>query len=275
MFLFREWHHQPVFFAGLAIIVAGLLSVISGLVHWSWLLASWAVLIAYIIIGRIGYHSLFSHRSYKTYRLVELVLLFVGTTGCYGSTQQFRLAHAFHHRHSDTEKDPYNFPNWRSVFLPSYVPIEPTMSDRKRLHLALGQFWEHRIAHRFYWLIVLAFASILFLISPKVAVYCWALPAATAILVGRIFNYLAHDGMTGPKNIPFWALLMFSLSGEHLHENHHRSPGAWDYREKPSDWDPGAYVIWAIMKNRPKFSDFFSLRHKGASNARTATTSFR
>ena len=36
--------------------------------------------------------------------------------------------------------------------------------------------------------------------------------------------------------------------GEGWHNNHHANPRAWSYREKWWEWDPGAAVVWVILR---------------------------
>src|SRR5262245_33540481 len=56
----------------------------------------------------VGYHRLYSHRSYKTNRLVEYLVLFFGSMAAQGSALRWSFDHRLHHAHVDTEKDPYS-----------------------------------------------------------------------------------------------------------------------------------------------------------------------
>lgn len=51
------------------------------------------------------YHRYFSHRSYKTSRLVQLVLAILGTTATQKGPLWWASTHRVHHRYSDTERD--------------------------------------------------------------------------------------------------------------------------------------------------------------------------
>ena len=52
-----------------------------------------------------GYHRYFAHRSYKTSRIVQAVLAFVGTTAAQKGPLWWAGHHRAHHRYSDTELD--------------------------------------------------------------------------------------------------------------------------------------------------------------------------
>lgn len=51
------------------------------------------------------YHRYFSHRSYKTSRVFQLVLAFLGTTATQKGPLWWGSTHRIHHRYSDTERD--------------------------------------------------------------------------------------------------------------------------------------------------------------------------
>jgi stearoyl-CoA desaturase (Delta-9 desaturase) len=52
-----------------------------------------------------GYHRYFSHRSYKTSRLFQFFLAFLGQTSAQRGVLWWAAIHRHHHRHSDTPQD--------------------------------------------------------------------------------------------------------------------------------------------------------------------------
>lgn len=56
----------------------------------------------------VGYHRLFSHRSYKAGRFWQWLCAFAGAGAFEGSAKWWGRNHRIHHRYVDTEKDPYN-----------------------------------------------------------------------------------------------------------------------------------------------------------------------
>ncbi|CCW65910.1 unnamed protein product [Phytomonas sp. Hart1] len=56
----------------------------------------------------VGYHRLFSHRSYTACRFWECLCAFAGAGAFEGSIKWWGRNHRIHHRYVDTDKDPYN-----------------------------------------------------------------------------------------------------------------------------------------------------------------------
>ena len=55
-----------------------------------------------------GYHRYFSHRSYKTSRVFQFLLAFIGTTTGQKGPLSWATNHRKHHRYADTEADPHS-----------------------------------------------------------------------------------------------------------------------------------------------------------------------
>lgn len=55
-----------------------------------------------------GYHRYFSHRSYDAHPFVEWLYIFFGSGAFQGSVLQWCEDHRRHHRHVDTDTDPYS-----------------------------------------------------------------------------------------------------------------------------------------------------------------------
>lgn len=56
----------------------------------------------------VGYHRYFSHRSYDAHPVLEWLLIFFGSGAFQGSVLQWCEDHRRHHRHVDTDSDPYS-----------------------------------------------------------------------------------------------------------------------------------------------------------------------
>jgi Fatty-acid desaturase len=61
-----------------------------------------------IITFCLGYHRFWSHRSYNASVPLQCFLLFGGTSAVQGSCYWWARAPRSHHRHTDTDLDPYN-----------------------------------------------------------------------------------------------------------------------------------------------------------------------
>lgn len=55
-----------------------------------------------------GYHRLFAHRSYEASKLVQLFYLIFGAAALQGSALKWATDHRRHHKHTDTDVDPYS-----------------------------------------------------------------------------------------------------------------------------------------------------------------------
>jgi stearoyl-CoA desaturase (Delta-9 desaturase) len=55
-----------------------------------------------------GYHRLWSHRSYNASPALQYVLILAGVSAVQGSCLWWARKHRSHHRHTDTDLDPYN-----------------------------------------------------------------------------------------------------------------------------------------------------------------------
>ena len=55
-----------------------------------------------------GYHRMLAHRAYKARGWVKNFFLFFGAGAFQGSALKWAADHRIHHRHVDTERDPYN-----------------------------------------------------------------------------------------------------------------------------------------------------------------------
>jgi stearoyl-CoA desaturase (delta-9 desaturase) len=55
-----------------------------------------------------GYHRLFSHRAYEPHPVLEFLLLCFGAASFQNSAMTWAADHRRHHKHVDTDRDPYN-----------------------------------------------------------------------------------------------------------------------------------------------------------------------
>ncbi|MHC4977221.1 MAG: acyl-CoA desaturase [Planctomycetota bacterium] len=65
----------------------------------------------YLVTGlgiTIGYHRLFTHKSFKTPRPVAAMLAIMGSMAVEGPVLQWVAVHRCHHQHSDKEDDPHS-----------------------------------------------------------------------------------------------------------------------------------------------------------------------
>lgn len=76
--------------------------------HWQYLLI---MAVMYLVTGfgiTIGYHRLFTHRSFRTPRPIAAMLAVMGSMAVEGSLMQWVAVHRSHHQHSDNDGDPHS-----------------------------------------------------------------------------------------------------------------------------------------------------------------------
>src|SRR5258708_28639611 len=70
--------------------------------HWYYLVTCLVLLVVRMFFVTAGYHRYFSHRSFKTSRVFQVVIAFMAMT----SSQKCVLCWAAHHRHPHPPSDP-------------------------------------------------------------------------------------------------------------------------------------------------------------------------
>ena len=219
--------------------------------EWYWLLYS---LITYWIIGvlgiNIGYHRLISHRSFETNVWIERLLAVIGIITTIGSPLAWTALHRQHHMCADADGDPHSpkrlgkikawFGLWKVEILKPSL-IKDLRKDRF-----------YRETHRWYFPIVIAYATILFVIDPLLVVFIYAIPAvfvlhstSTIIVVAHIHGYKTHKVEDESRNS--WIASLITL-GEGWHNNHHANSRNWKQGEKWWEIDPPSWIIRIIKK---------------------------
>ena len=191
------------------------------------------------------YHRYFSHRSYRTSRVFQSVIAFLGTTAMQKGPLWWAGHHRFHHRHSDGEEDVHSPLRggfwWAHVGWLIKVSRDDTRWDEVK---DLARFPELRFFESQYRLGMLAFAGGVVGLGfwlersfPQTGVtwlqvLVWGFVISTLMLWHT--TYLINSGahMWGNRRFAtndtsrnnFWLALV--TMGEGWHNNHHRYPGA-------------------------------------------------
>src|SRR5215204_15850 len=225
--------------------------------HLACLLAFWtgvsaaavAVCVALYVVRMFaitaGFHRLFSHRSYRTGRLFQFLLAFVGTTSYQKGPLWWSAHHRRHHLHVDTEADLHS-PVMRSVWQSHvgwFLSRESQATD-VRLISNLLKYRELRWLDRLYVLPPLMLAASTFLLGELLGHYfpgagtsggqmlVWGFFISTVLLYHGTFtvNSAAHlfgsrrfETADNSRNNFLVALITL---GEGWHNNHHRYPSS-------------------------------------------------
>jgi stearoyl-CoA desaturase (delta-9 desaturase) len=210
----------------------------------------------------LGYHRLFSHRTFAAHWSVRLFVLLFGAAAFENSALLWSCEHRLHHKHVDHDGDPYDIKKglfqahigWLLFKLRTPPPFRNVL-DLQKDRLVM---WQHRHIH---WL-----ALAMSFLMPALIGYAWggwsaALGAFLIAGVARVvvlqhctfcINSLCHDLGTQPyssrcsaRDSTLMALVTF---GEGYHNYHHTFQN--DYRNgvKPWQFDPTKWLIWTLSK---------------------------
>lgn len=193
-----------------------------------------------------GYHRYFSHRSFKTSRIFQFILAFLGATSIQKDPLWWAAHHRHHHRAADTEKDAHS-PQTHSLFWShmgwvmckknaDLVPDElvPDLAKFPELvFLNRHQKWPV-IFYAGFVLILGLFVQWVFpqFHTSAAQVFVWGFFVSTICLhhatflvnsAAHIWGARAYETGEGSRNN--WVVAFLTM-GEGWHNNHHRYPGS-------------------------------------------------
>ena len=255
-----------------ALVVAGWLAW-GGALYWHDLLV---LAITYTLTGlgiTVGYHRLFTHRSFKTSRTVRATLAVLGSMAVEGPLIEWVATHRKHHSFSDQPGDPHSphvdhAPGWRGALHGlGHAQVGWMFRGRDKANPAryardLVADRDLRFISRTFPLWVMAGLAVPFGLG--VALTGSIVGGLTGLLWGgavRVFllhhvtfsiNSLCHSFGRRPfttgdesRNLAWLAPLAF---GEAWHNNHHAFPTSARHGLKRWQVDPGAWLISGLER---------------------------
>jgi stearoyl-CoA desaturase (Delta-9 desaturase) len=196
-------------------------------VPFSWELVGIAILTYSLrMFGITGvYHRYFSHNAYKTSRVFQFILAWIGAIAMQKGPIWWAAHHRNHHKYSDTEKDLHSPKNgfWYSHML--WFLVDDYNEYDPKIIKDYMKYPEIVWMDKYHWIPPLAFSIVLGLISWPVLVWGYGVANFISGHATWTINSLAHvygkqrfnTGDTSRNNI-WLALLTF---GEGWHNNHH------------------------------------------------------
>jgi stearoyl-CoA desaturase (delta-9 desaturase) len=187
-----------------------------------------------------GFHRLFAHRTYKSGRVFQFLMGFLGTSSYQKGPLWWSSHHRRHHLYADTEEDlhsPLTHKVWRSHF-GWFLSRESQATDWK-LIANLSKYPELRFLDRFYSFPPALLAVAMFVFGAVLERYApglgtsgwqmlvWGFFVSTVVLYHGTFtvNSLAHifgrrRYATADNSRNNWFVALITL-GEGWHNNHH------------------------------------------------------
>jgi fatty-acid desaturase len=197
------------------------------------------------------FHRYYTHRSFEfANNIVKWICTWFGLMAGRGSVIGWVHIHREHHAYADTVKDPHSpkYKGWR-LFFPNLINYG-TKINRSLIR----EFWtkEHLNINRFYMLLIVSWAVILFLIDPWLAYFFYIVPAAVTQLLHNSFIYFGHlehekhiEDKDDSQNQWFYGIFLW---GEGWHSNHHNNPRYWNFSNKWWQLDLTSWVIRLVKK---------------------------
>lgn len=204
-----------------------------------------------------GYHRYYSHRSFQCSKPVQLFFLVFGAAAVENSLLKWASDHRYHHRHVDTEEDPYNILRGGLYAHMGWILYKDRRDQATRFRNSTDLLkdplvrWQHR------WYLALV-VGVTFLL-PTLIGLAYGRPLAGLLWGGFVrcvvvhhttffINSLAHLFGTKPYSLKdtardSWLLAPVTL-GEGYHNFHHKFQA--DYRNGLRWWQFDA-TKWFIL----------------------------
>jgi len=246
-FNINNYHHKLLFLQGFLHITA-----ITGLIYlWDpvWLLVSLVAKFLFYNLGtEIVLNRLTAHRSFKTQRWKQRLLLTLSMFGGYGNSLTWAANHRVHHQNSDEDGDPHPSREWFKTWFWIGTNKKARVSAATVKDLIKEDPY-HKLQRDYYFWIVYGVYAITALVSLKFLVYFFLVPGMLAMHAGGLINVVCHKW--GYRNFEtsdlsrnnIWVNLYSYLGGVGLHNNHHHNPRAWNLKMRPGEIDLSAWII--------------------------------
>lgn len=213
----------------------------------------------------LGYHRLFTHGSFKTYRPLRWFIAGVGTLAGQGAPIDWVANHRKHHAHSDKPDDPHSPRHgkwWSHMFWLSYglkgeaqkqhiQRWAPDMQRDKGMQVLGFLFLPLNIALG---LLLLGIGYAMGGTSMGVSLLVWGLFLRLVIglhttwLINsatHLWGYRNYETTDDSRNTWWAAMLTY---GEGWHNNHHALPRIANYGHRWWEVDPTYFVIRLLQK---------------------------
>ncbi len=212
------------------------------------------------------YHRYFSHKSFKTSRLLQGVFAVIGATATQRGPIWWAAHHRHHHVHADTVEDSHSP---RHGFWHSHIKwflMKKNFPTKSSYVKDLKKFPELAFIDRYDILFPILFATGLFLLGgylenhyPELntsagQMLIWGYFISTVLLshvtycinsLAHVFGFRTYETKDDSRNN--FILAVFTL-GEGWHNNHHCSPGSVKQGFKWWQLDMSYYVLFLMNK---------------------------
>lgn len=208
------------------------------------------------------YHRFFSHRSFKTSRVMQFIFAVAGASAAQRGPLWWSAHHRSHHKHSDQERDPHS--PTQHGFIWSHIGwfIDEKNFDTNDKYINdLRKYSELVFLNRFDIVVPVLFATGMYFIGGW-AYVVWGYFISTVIVYHVTFsiNSIAHQYgakkfSTEDESRNNWLLAILTL-GEGWHNNHHFWPSSARQGFKARQVD----ITYMLLKTLEFFGLIWDLR---------------
>ena len=154
-------------------------AVVLGPSNYLWV--SLAVYFWFASIGNsVGQHRYFAHKTFKTSKFWERVLILSATLASVSSVFGYIVTHREHHKHTDDALDPHSphhMSTWRSWTL--------DLTDTGRWDLRNAKDWiknkDVMDAHKYFFAYIMLYIALLLVLDPMLVIYAYLVPASLCV----------------------------------------------------------------------------------------------
>jgi stearoyl-CoA desaturase (delta-9 desaturase) len=174
-----------------------------------------------------GYHRYFSHKTYKTSRLFQFCLAWLGCSAMQKGPLWWAAHHRHHHKYSDTDLDPHS-PVTKSVWWSHLGWVLSSKYDETEWKVVrdLSKLPELRLLNTFHWVPGIVLAALCFAIDGWSGLVVGFFISTVILYHGtftvnslcHLFGSRRYKTRDDSRNNPFVALITL---GEGWHNNHH------------------------------------------------------
>lgn len=216
-----------------------------------WYIPAFLLYLTIALTVTVGYHRLFTHNAFETHRFWHWFFGIVGCISLNSAPMHWSVVHINHHRHSDTDKDPYDS-NIRHYFrFTERTDLQVTKNEVRMMKDPMHQFFVNQSLT-----LSMVYVVIMAAVSYEAFIFLWALPTSLYLVTAGLHTIFAHgDRLTeddkrvsSARNL--WLLeFIIPMGGEWLHKEHHEKPKLMDWATRSYYYDMGAQLIRMIGKN--------------------------
>ncbi len=214
----------------------------------------WGTIVAWALISglgiAVGYHRVFSHKTHDLPAWKENIILFCAALAGQGSSITWTAIHrGYHHKHSDTEKDPHSpvaHGWWHAFFGWTLGITEAANVVNMKYAIDLlrkpNHVWFHKHQMKILWGAPFLVA---FFFDWKAALVWFCLPTGLCLLQDNLVNVFGHTkALIGYRNFDTQDnsqnnfLLGYFGWGQGWHNNHHALPAQFNFGVSWWEVDP-------------------------------------